>query len=62
MLKMIKGAQVPNAEILNEGYEISKEIINYQSILMNINAYKIKKILEELKEEGLYSYKQTVTR
>lgn len=47
MLQMIKGAQVPNPEILNEGYELSKETINYQSIIMNINAPKIKKIFEE---------------
>lgn len=46
MLKMIKGAQVPDAEILNEGYEEIKNE-NYQSFLMNVNADKIKKMFED---------------
>lgn len=50
MLKMIKGAQVPNPELLNEGYEI-KEYKDYKSILMNINADKIKKIFEKFIEQ-----------
>lgn len=45
MLKMIKGAQVPNAEILNEGYEEFRNE-KYQSFLMNVNADKIKKVFE----------------
>ena len=46
MLKMIKGAQVPNPELLNEGYEIN-EHKDYKSILMNVNVDKIKKIFED---------------
>lgn len=46
MLKMIKGARVPNQELLNEGYEI-REKKDYKNILTNINADKIKKIFED---------------
>lgn len=45
MLKMIKGALIPNPELLNEGYEEIKEE-KYQSFLMNVNADKIKAIFE----------------
>ena len=46
MLKMIKGAKVPNNEILNEGYEEFRNE-KYQSILMNVNADKTKKIFKD---------------
>lgn len=46
MLKMIKGAKVPNPELLNEGYEI-KEYDTFKSALINVNADKIKKIFTD---------------